>query len=485
MYLLRNAVYAAVALSAAQVYGICLAKEPDYRTPPGVIDPAMVWQGPEGKDYQFYYGSYALLIGESNYDAKSGLLPLNNIPKELKDLARVLERQGFEVTTYVDLDSKELPLTIEAFIREYGYEHPESRLVIYFSGHGATREYEIMPPGGPAIYRERKGYVLPIDTVKPNGPEFLKHALPLSQFGEWARAIEVKHALFLFDSCFSGAILNATKGSPSIKEIRNVPSKPRVTVTSDEVQYPLRQFIAAGTDTQEVPATSKFLQILVEALDGRRPEADTNRDEYLTSGELFQYLRGIVPQESVRQTPVEGSLPGFSRGDMVFRLPGRQTVVSAPEPAPEPTEVNLRSIFVGTSVDGGFTVAQAYQADITLNVGAVGCFRNCQDVPVRRYTLTLTMPDKLPATAVFANPVLSCAGSCENSNVVKEPTGSGGHRMIVTEIEAGGQPSTWRLAADVKIPSPAGQAVVLDVANNIVANVELSSLRTIEKLSDP
>ena len=60
-----------------------------------------------------------------------------------------------------------------------------------------------------------KGYLVPIDAPNPNTDErlFLHTALPMGKVLGWARDIEAKHAMFLFDSCFSGTIFKQ-KGLP-------------------------------------------------------------------------------------------------------------------------------------------------------------------------------------------------------------------------------------------------------------------------------
>lgn len=202
---------AAVAFATPLGSSIGLAKEPDYKTPPGIINPVMEGEDAKGRSYEFYNGSYALLIGESHYRPESSLSELYNIGPELTNLGKTLERQGFAVTTYFDLDSKELQPTIEKFMRDYGYQHPNSRILVYFSGHGTFHDYKIQKSDGTFAYFKRKGYVLPIGIPNPKTENFVKLALPLSQFVEWAKAIEVKHALFIFDNCYSGAIQNSTK----------------------------------------------------------------------------------------------------------------------------------------------------------------------------------------------------------------------------------------------------------------------------------
>jgi len=172
-----------------------------------------------------YKESHALLIGASNYQTWP---QLSSIPSELDEVQSTLEAQNFEVERLIDPDSQELKMGIEHFIREYGYDS-ENRLLIFFSGHGHSMN--------------EKGFILPVDTPMPEDRKaFRRTALPMTQVVAWARDIESKHVLFLFDSCFSGSIFtNKSMASASERYVRKA------------VSPPVRQFITAGGEDQQVP----------------------------------------------------------------------------------------------------------------------------------------------------------------------------------------------------------------------------------------
>jgi hypothetical protein len=71
-----------------------------------------------------YSGSYALVIGQSNYTA--GWSKLSSIPSELDEVKSVLEDQGFVVDRKSDLNSEELQKAFENFINKYGYDKDNS-----------------------------------------------------------------------------------------------------------------------------------------------------------------------------------------------------------------------------------------------------------------------------------------------------------------------------------------------------------------------
>ncbi len=258
-------------------------------------------QTTEGQSLKLYKSSHALLIGISDYTA--GWPDLTAVPEELLTVKSALKLHQFEITSILDPSSTELEKGIKDFINEYGYES-DSRLLIYFSGHGYSRG--------------QKGYLVPSDAPNPQNNEkgFLKKALPMSQILAWSRQMEAKHVLFLFDSCFSGTVF----------QVRNLPDKPpHITrLTAKKV----RQFITAGSAGEEVPAQSTFTPAFADGI-GEVFIADMNKDGYVTGTELGLYLQGEVPKH-VEQLPQFGKIRDFnlSRGDFVFVAPVKASVVT-------------------------------------------------------------------------------------------------------------------------------------------------------------
>jgi formylglycine-generating enzyme required for sulfatase activity len=166
------------------------------------------------------------------------------------------------------------------------------------------------------------GYIVPRDAPNPHRDQtgFLSKAMDMQQIEVYARRIQAKHALFLFDSCFSGAIFGMTRDAPAH--------------ISDKTAKPVRQFITAGSKDQPVPDVSVFRQQFVAALQG---EADVDRDGYVSGTELGEFLhRKVVHYTRNAQTPQYGKLRDalLDQGDFVFPL--RQPEPAPPKPAPSP-----------------------------------------------------------------------------------------------------------------------------------------------------
>jgi formylglycine-generating enzyme required for sulfatase activity len=250
------------------------------------------------QELEMYRGSYALLIGQSNYTA--GWPKLESIPGELNLVASALKAKGFWVEKHLDLNGKQLEKTFEEFIDRYGYKK-ENRLLFYYSGHGHTR------------LNGRKGYLVPVDAPNPayNEEEFLVKSLVVNQILAWARDIEAKHAMFLFDSCFSGTIFKQ-------KDLPRVPTQITKATAS-----PVRQFITAGSADETVPANSVFTPVFIDALNFGW--GDLNKDGYISGTELGLYIQEKVPRHTA-QSPQYGKIQDYdlSRGDFIFKAGGNE-----------------------------------------------------------------------------------------------------------------------------------------------------------------
>jgi hypothetical protein len=240
-----------------------------------------------------YKESHALLIGVSTY---SHWPKLEQVQKEMATVKDVLENQGFEVTVIADPDHITLENAFKSFINSYGY-NVDNRLFFYFAGHGYTLT------DGDNAYLVPKNAPLPQNGIS----NFKRTALDMNMILAWCRTMDARHILFLFDSCFSGAIFKQ----------RNLPSIP--TTISKMTSLPVRQFITAGSANESVPAISTFTPAFVDALESGK--GDLNGDGYICGTELGLYLQTEVPRYT-DQTPQYGKINDYklSRGDFIFKV---------------------------------------------------------------------------------------------------------------------------------------------------------------------
>jgi Caspase domain len=239
-----------------------------------------------------YEESHALLISAGAYRQWPRL---TEVASEIDEVADALRHRGFSVAILEDPDAEQLRDGVKSFIDRYGYR-PDNRLLLFFSGHGHTRN--------------QRGYIVPVNAPNPvlDEPGFLSTAIPMLEVMTWARRIEAKHALFVFDSCFAGTLF----------ETRALPDPTDAYVRSSSSR-PVRQFITAGDAGQEVPARSIFTPLFIRGIDG---DADFTRDGYVTASELGVYLSQRVPDYGTGQTPQYGKIrdPDLDEGDFVFEV---------------------------------------------------------------------------------------------------------------------------------------------------------------------
>jgi tetratricopeptide (TPR) repeat protein len=273
-----------------------------------------------GKEVIFYQESHALVIWAGDYQYWN---KLNNIENEANDVVDALKRQGFQVRLVSNPKGQKLRDEIQAFINNHGYDQ-NNRLVIFFAGHGHTR-------------KKTKGYLVPIDAPDPatnrqNEQDFLKVALDMDQVESWAKQVDAKHVLFVFDSCFSGTIFKQRSGKEKALYVQSVMNKP------------VRQFLTAGDADQRVPAKSVFTPLFIRALEG---EADYTKDGYVTGNELGLYLKQNLAEYTKIQTPQFGTIrdPDLDQGDIVFRALNASPFVAtnSPRPTVNPSPVGTNS----------------------------------------------------------------------------------------------------------------------------------------------
>ena len=251
---------------------------------------------------QLYSQSHALVIGVSKYQ-DSAWGQLDSVPRDVREVKKALEGQGFNVETILNPTKERMNDRIEQFIGDYGFEK-NNRLLFYYSGHGYTQERN----------GRQFGYLVPSDAPNPLTDEkgFFRKSLKMTRILSWAKEIESKHALFVFDSCFSGSVLRS-----------------RALSVPEDISYstskPVRQFISAGSADQPVPSESVFRPLFIRGINGK---ADLDGDGYVTGNELGMYLQKEVPTYESGQTPQYGKIrdPYLDEGNFVFLVPDRKTV---------------------------------------------------------------------------------------------------------------------------------------------------------------
>ena len=277
-----------------------------------------------GEEIELYKASYALIVGNGNY--RNGWDPLPGATRDVQEVAKALKTHDFNVTLKTDLTKDKFEDAFETFVQNGKNE--DARLLFYYAGHGYT---EALADG------ENLGYLVMVDAPLPkSGGIDGSKSVDMESLVTQSRRMQSRHVLFVFDSCFSGTILNARSQIPP-------------PYVSNNVKYPVRQFITAGRADETVPDHSVFKQAFLNLLEGRAREPIA--DGYITGAELGLYLKTEVPKYNRGQNPQYGKInnPKLNQGDFVFVLP-RET------PPPPGEALSTIATLNVTSTPSGATV---------------------------------------------------------------------------------------------------------------------------------
>ena len=110
---------------------------------------------PKGNRIDLYRDSYALIVGNSNYS--NGWEPIPGAIQDVNEVAKALEKHGFNITLKTDLNKNEFSRAINEFSLKYGNAE-DNRLLFYYAGHGFTRK---MATG------EELGYLVMVNAPLP------------------------------------------------------------------------------------------------------------------------------------------------------------------------------------------------------------------------------------------------------------------------------------------------------------------------------
>lgn len=150
---------------------------------------------PVTESLKLYEESYALVIGNDDY--RAGWPKLKNAVSDAAEIGKELEKHGFQILFKKNLDSAAMQHALKEFFAIQG-ANPSARLLLWYAGHGHTLKQE--------------GFLVPVDAPQPTSPQFKMKAIHMRDFGGFMRLAESKHALAIFDSCFSGTIFQTRAG---------------------------------------------------------------------------------------------------------------------------------------------------------------------------------------------------------------------------------------------------------------------------------
>ena len=251
----------------------------------------------KGQPMYLYKDYHALVVGVSDYEYWPDL---PGAVRDAREVASSLKEIGFKVKLLLNSTSSQLRKAFNDLTYKVGRE-PDRAILFYFAGHGQTETL---------ANQMKLGYIVPKDCplLISNPAGFVDKAISMKVIEAYALRINSKHVLMAFDSCFSGSVFASVRSAPAD--------------ISEKSAKPVRQFITAGNENEQVPDQSVFKLCF---LDGIAGEADLNNDGYVTGSELGMYIdTKVVNYSNGSQHPQYGKIrdPRLDKGDFIFALKG-------------------------------------------------------------------------------------------------------------------------------------------------------------------
>lgn len=268
---------------------------------------------------------HALIIGISEYKNWSYL---DNALKKGMEVGMELESRGFDV----NYKSNVTLIELENALKEFFYNEQideQSRLFLWYSGHGHTIKGE--------------GFLVPTDAPGKEASDFgfIRNALPVKRFEEYAKYTKAKHVYMVFDSCFSSPIfIESTGKSPGTKNVK---------------KNQVRQFLCSCKSGKQEQSNVRFRDLFLRAI-RNEVKVDTNKKDYISATEIGQFIK-----QNMENIPYYGSLKGYDQAEFEFILkaPQKSTgffqdVLKDGGKGPDMVEVPPGTFLMGTPKEGGY-----------------------------------------------------------------------------------------------------------------------------------
>lgn len=214
-----------------------------------------------------YGRRWALIIGINYADSKAKLT-LKNPENDAQDLRKLLETSyGFECTELLGPAATKENI-VQKLKHLTGQVKPADCFLFYFAGHGITQR------DAPSVY--------PVDVESFDGT--LKESGPLDASTILGYRMDVLHSLYVFDSCYSGNVLNCLKYVPGYDSAVLLQGTPEFSQRS-------LQILASSASSQVANdgkgRNSPFAAALLEALSAPQGSA---KSAQITAKSVFRFI---------------------------------------------------------------------------------------------------------------------------------------------------------------------------------------------------
>lgn len=250
---------------------------------------------------------YAVIVGVSNYRYEdAGLMSLDFADDDARAVAEMLKSPaggGFSSTNMkLLIDADASLLALKSALKETAMKaKPEDLVFIFLAGHGA-----------PDPLSPQNLYFLFNDTKVVDMP---KTAFPMADLKPFLDRLAAERVFVMIDTCHSAGVNQKTPSLIRGRELTREGDENNLSnfYLAKQLANEKGRAIITSSDVNEVSEESSkwnnhgvFTWALLEGLKGG---ADSNRDNIVTAGEAFYYIRAKVRAETnLRQNPI--ALPG-------------------------------------------------------------------------------------------------------------------------------------------------------------------------------
>jgi TPR repeat protein len=206
---------------------------------------------------------------------------------------------------------------------------PEDDLVIFFAGHGTTRNDKV------GDETQSVGFLVPFEARAPGTNEHWSDYLNIEELLRKISSLPPQHILVILDSCHSGMALGSkfttSRADTRFQQdmLRKVSRKVITSAQGDQL----------AADSGPLSGHSLFTGLMMQGL--MSGKADSFGQGFITSTQLGAYTQHEVGvQEGSRQTPLFGGFDLDGGGELIIPLgsgaagaansPGKQTAALTP-----------------------------------------------------------------------------------------------------------------------------------------------------------
>jgi TPR repeat protein len=203
---------------------------------------------------------------------------------------------------------------------------PEDDLVIFFAGHGTTRNDKV------GDQTQSVGFLVPYEARAPGQNEHWSDYINIEELLRVVSTLPSQHVLVILDSCHSGMALGA----------RFTSNRADTRFQQDMLRAVSRKVISSAggdqlaADTGPVTGHSLFTGILIQGLTSGK--ADAFGQGFITATQLGAYAQHEVGvAQGSRQTPLFGAFDLDAGGELIIPLGAGSTAAANPSAPESPT----------------------------------------------------------------------------------------------------------------------------------------------------